>query len=398
MSEPPSEGPRSGSSRRTLLRRLAATSGIAGVAAGAGGTVGTAATRSEVGPTVLTQNVYLGVDVSRLLRANSIREFRRIVGRFLEGIDPAVYRARADAVAAEVAAADPDVIALQEAALFRKQEPGDYTTDGAESAETEVVDLLAEVEAALDARGLDYGRAAATTASDAELPGRTDDGPVDLRVTDRDALLVRADRRFDGVVTDTFDTDIAFAVPETDQEVSLRRGYARADVTVDGTEFAAVSTHLESVSSTLRVIQARELSEALEGTDSVVLCGDLNSGPGYEPAAYRLLVDEYDDAFERVYPRARGSTCCQSPDLRNDRSELSRRIDAVLTSGDLRAVDVSRINHRRADRVDVAVDDGEEDEDDGGATGEEGGDEDDERCVTVWPSDHAGLVATFERS
>jgi len=366
-----SGGPGSGSNRRAVLRGLAGAVGAS--VAGRGLTVGRAETPPRA--TVLTQNVYLGLDFSRLLGASSYEGLRRTVGRFLSEIEPAEYRARADGVAAAVATADADVVALQEASLFRKQEPGDFASVGADGAATEVVDLLAEVERALEARGLRYDRAAVATTSDAELPAETEDGPVDLRVTDRNALLVRAGVDVDGVVTNSYDADLPLTVPGTDQEVALRRGYARADVATDETAFTAVSTHLESVSSFFRVVQARELLDDLRGTNPVVLCGDLNSGPGYDPAAYDLLTDNFTDSYDRVNPRATGNTCCQSPDLRNDQSELSRRIDAVLRRGDLQATDVRRVNHRRGDRLEV---------------------DDEGRSVSVWPSDHAGVVATFE--
>jgi len=366
-----SGGPGSGSNRRAVLRGLAGAVGAS--VAGRGLTVGRAETPPRA--TVLTQNVYLGLDFSRLLGASSYEGLRRTVGRFLSEIEPAEYRARADGVAAAVATADADVVALQEASLFRKQEPGDFASVGADGAATEVVDLLAEVERALEARGLRYDRAAVATTSDAELPAETEDGPVDLRVTDRNALLVRAGVDVDGVVTNSYDADLPLTVPGTDQEVALRRGYARADVATDETAFTAVSTHLESVSSFFRVVQARELLDDLRGTNPVVLCGDLNSGPGYDPAAYDLLTDSFTDSYDRVNPRATGNTCCQSPDLRNDQSELSRRIDAVLRRGDLQATDVRRVNHRRGDRLEV---------------------DDEGRSVSVWPSDHAGVVATFE--
>ncbi|MFB9826008.1 endonuclease/exonuclease/phosphatase family protein [Halobaculum roseum] len=337
--------------------------------------MGRAATPSEGTATVLTQNVYLGLDFSRLLGARSYRELRRTVGRFLSEVEAAEYRARADAVSAAVEATDADVVALQEASLFRKQEPGDFASVGAESADTQVVDILAEVERALEARGLRYERAAVTTTSDAELPAETDDGPVDLRVTDRNALLVRAGVAVDNVVTNSYEADLALPVPGTDQEVALRRGYAQVDVATDEVEFTAVSTHLESVSSFLRVVQARELIDDLRGTNPVVLCGDLNSGPEYEPAAYQVLTERFTDSYDRVKPRSKGNTCCQSPDLRNDRSQLSRRIDAVLRRGALRATDARRVNHKRSDRLEVDGDDGR---------------------VSVWPSDHAGVLATFE--
>jgi len=159
--------------------------------------------------------------------------------------------------------------------------------------------------------------------------------------------------------------------------MALRRGHCRAALTVDGVPFTAVSTHLESVSSFLRLLQARELVSSLPENRPVVLCGDLNSGPGYESGAYDLLTDSFRDPYARLHPDTPGNTCCQAPDLRNDRSRLNRRIDVVLCRGGVRATEIGRVNHRARDRRTLWR-----------------GDE----SVSVWPSDHAGLVATIERA
>lgn len=363
-------GTESGGSRRAFLRGLA---GVGVGVVGASGATAVAARTPRV--TVLTQNVYFGFDLSPLLVADSLRGFRRIVGGFVDDLDPAVYRARADAIAAAVVAADADVVALQEATLFRVQRPSDYTSRGATAATEVAVDLLTEVEAALDRRGLAYERAAVTRTSDAELPGVTADGSVDLRITDRNALLVRQGIDVDRRVTSRFDTSVGVQIPETTQTVALRRGYARADLSMDGVRFTAVSTHLESVSSFLRYLQAAELLDDLPRRRPVVLAGDLNSGPGTDSAAYDLLTESFTDPFVRLRYQG-GRTCCQSASLRNDRSNLDRRIDAVLRRGRLRATAVDRVNHRRTDRVTVRRD----------------GDDD---SVSLWPSDHAGVVATF---
>ncbi|PSQ07160.1 hypothetical protein BRC97_04165 [Halobacteriales archaeon QS_6_71_20] len=359
----------SGTSRRDVLGGMA---GALGVGVGAGTT---AARATAAAPTVLTQNLYLGVDFTRLLGAASYREFRRTVGDILAGIDPETYRARVDAVAATVETHAPDVIALQEASLFRTQEPGDFASPDGARASTVVVDILAAFEAALRARGLNYRRAAVTTTSDAELPATTDDGPVDFRVTDRVALLVRDGVDATDVVADTYDADISVPVPNANRTVALRRGYCRATVTVGETTFTAVSTHLESVSSFFRVLQARELLAALPDDGAVVLGGDFNSGPDHESSAYDLLTESFRDPYARLRPDTAGHTCCQAPDLRNDRSRLNRRIDAVLCRGGVRATDVGRVNHREADRRTVSRG---------------------SRTVSLWPSDHAGVVATFE--
>jgi endonuclease/exonuclease/phosphatase family metal-dependent hydrolase len=361
---------------------LGGAAGLATVASPSGafgGTVGSNAgasttTQSTTAPTVLTQNAYLGVDLFRLFRAESADEFRRIAGELLAEVDPALYAARADAIAGAVAAAEADVVALQEAALLRTQRPGDFGTDDATPATSVLVDFLSLVESALADRDLDYEVAAVTTTTDVELPAETDDGQVDVRLTDRDVLLVRGDHAVDDGVAATFETALPIPLPESDRAVSLERGYCSAEVTVDGVAFTAVSTHLESVSPVARRRQARELLDALPDSRPVVVGGDFNSGPGTETDAYDRLTSEFSDAHATLASDD-GYTCCQAGSLRNDRSRLDRRIDALLYRGPVRPTAVGRVGHRPEDRIEADVD---------GET------------VRIWPSDHAGVVGTFE--
>lgn len=346
---------------------LSSTAGLAtGLVGATGGQSPTA--------TVVTQNAYLGFDVAELVRASSLAAVRDVTGGFLAGIDPELYAARAEGIAAAVATADADVVALQEAVLLRRQEPGDYGSESSEPATDVLVDFLDRILTALAARGLDYAVAAETVTNDFELPAETGEGPVDLRITDRDVLLVRGDLDTADPVTGTYDTSLALPIPDSDRRLTVNRGYSAVDVTVEGVTFRAVSTHLESASSRYRRRQARELLDALPA-GPVVLCGDLNSAPGED--AYALLTRSLTDAYAELRPDADGPTCCQATDLRNDDSLLDRRIDTLLYRGPVRPTAIGRVGHQPSDRTAAEVD---------GET------------VRVWPSDHAGVVGTFELS
>jgi len=357
------------------VTRRAVLGSAAGIAAGIGTATKTAATNQSVAATVMTQNAYLGFDIAELLRAESLVEVREITGGFLAGIEPDVYGARADSIAAAVETADADVVALQEAVLLRRQQPGDYGTDSSEPAGEVVVDFLERIRAALADQGLDYTVAAETVANDFELPAETDNGPVDLRVTDRDVLLVRSDLDTADPVTGTYDAALELPIPDSNQTLPINRGYSAVDVTVDGVDVRAVSTHLESASPRYRRQQARELLDTLPTTGPVFLCGDLNSAPG--EAAYDLLTRSLTDPYTELRPDSDGATCCQTKDLRNDQSLLDRRIDALLYRGAVEPTAIGRVGHESSDRTAVEVD---------GET------------VRVWPSDHAGVVGSFELS
>jgi len=358
---------------QSRLTRRALVGGVAGLAVGTAvsGTV-SAATPTSV--TVLNQNAYLGVDLTRLLAARSLDDVRRIAGELLERVEPAVYEARAGALADAIAEHGPDVVALQEVAVLRTQRPGDVGSDSAEPATDVVLDFLSAIESALAERRLDYEVVAETVTTDVELPASDEEGPVDVRITDRDVLLARNDLDAEPAASGTYDADLRYPLPEGG-EIAVRRGFCAADVTVDGVGFTAVSTHLESISESVRRRQARELVDRLPPDRPVVCCGDFNSGPGGETATYDELTDPFDDPWATSRPDADGSTCCQAADLRNERSQLDRRVDGILVRGAVTPGAIQRIGHRSGDRVTVTVE----------------GD-----TVEVWPSDHAGLVGTFE--
>lgn len=368
MEKSPGQGCRT--TRRAFVRGTAAAVGGLGAAG-----LGVDPAAAAATPTVLTRNVYLGLDLKRLFDARSLADVRAIAGDILAEVEPATYEARAGAIAAEIDATAPDVVALQEAALLRTQRPGDFGTDDSTAAGTVLVDLLAMIDAALADRDLEYEIAATTVTTDVELPADTPDGPADVRITDRDVLLVHSDHDTRETATSTYGAAIPFPVPETRKIIQLRRGFCRADTLVDGVPFTVVSTHLESVSGDVRAQQADELLGTLPTTRPVVLCGDFNSGPRTNPETYDRLTGAFDDAYAALQQEGDDATCCQPATLTNDQSRLDRRFDLVLYRGGVQPVDVSLVGHRPEDRV-SARRDGEQ--------------------VQLWPSDHAGVVATLE--
>ncbi|PSP84934.1 hypothetical protein BRC96_04050 [Halobacteriales archaeon QS_6_64_34] len=361
----PPDTTRSPVTRRALLGSTVA------VAAGLVGASGTAAASQSPAATVVSQNAYLGFDIVELLGAESLAEVRTITGGFLGDIEPELYAARADAIAESAATADADVVALQEAVLLRRGQSG---ADGSESGDV-VVDLLDGIRTALAERGLDYTVAAESVANDIELPAETDDGPATLRITDRDVVLVRSDLDTADPVAGTYDAALELPIPESDRTLPITRGYSAVTVTVGGIDVGVVSTHLESASPRYRHRQAGDLLDALPETGPVVVCGDFNSAPG--EAAYDRLTRSLTDPHAELRPDATGATCCQAKNLQNDESLLDRRIDAMLYRGGVRPMAIRRVGHRPDDRISVEVD---------GET------------VRVWPSDHAGVVGSFELS
>lgn len=148
---------------------------------------------------------------------------------------------------------------------------------------------------------------------------------------------------------------------------------AAVDVKIRGKSFRFISTHLDAIclpfTSAIQQAQAAELLGGPAATDlPVLLVGDLNSPDDGTGATYNNLIGAgFADAAVEAGLRS-SPTCCQAPNLLNAVSILNRRIDYVLSRPEFKVLG--------ADIV-----------------GEEPGD----RTVSgLWPSDHAGVVATVE--
>lgn len=183
------------------------------------------------------------------------------------------FEGRAKALAGRIAREKPDLVALQEAALWRFRPAG-----GKEVVLYDNLDLL---RAALKKLGVPYDKVAEISLTDLALDGDQIGGA--LRWTDRNAVLVRSDLRrpkfyLSNVHSQTYDATFPFA------GLTITAGYISADVHIGGERFRFVTTHLESPvpgvgeATDVQVAQAQELIEALRDVRMpVVICGDFNS-------------------------------------------------------------------------------------------------------------------------
>ncbi len=318
--------------------------------------------------TVMTQNLYLGADLTPLLTSADINQLRSRVADAWQQIQETDFRQRAKALATEIAAKRPDLIGLQEVALYRIQWPGDFF-DGNTPATFVVLDFLWSLLKELYARGLFYTVAATSTNLDIEVPSATG---VDIRFTDRDVILARAGLWLTGTTLSNpqngnFVSKLHLSVAGF--QVDILRGWAAIDVNMPGKTFRFVNTHLEAFNSLVQLAQANELVQGPGNTNlPLVLAGDFNSPPG-DPT-YKSLTDPapagagLHDAWDPV-ANGPGFTCCQAEDLSNFPSSLNTRIDLVLFRGAFTVLGVDVVGEDLADRT----------------------------PSNLWPSDHAGVVA-----
>jgi endonuclease/exonuclease/phosphatase family metal-dependent hydrolase len=329
---------------------------------------------------VMTRNLYLGADLLPVLTATTPEDFAAAANGVVQSVTVANdFRARAGALAAEIASARPDLVGLQEASLWQTQTPGDGT---ATPATTVVYDFVAILLGELSARGLPYVVAEDISLFDVEVPvpisTTVPPALMDVRLTDRQVILAIGGLPTSSPRSAVFPGETLVPVTVLDPSggtttLVIDRGWTAVNATVGGQQVAFYNTHLEAFDEDARNAQAAVLRGLLdaETVTSVVLVGDLNSDPeGISPTAYTTVRgSDFSDLWTDRNPSDPGFTCCFDPDLTVSAETLSERIDHILWRGALNPVSATRVGEDPADRTGTPP---------------------------RWPSDHAGVVGTFD--
>lgn len=343
--------------------------------------------------TVLTRNLYVGADFSPVVLAlaqGNLSDIPALVSTAYEQIVASDFPTRAKALAAEIGATRPELVGLQEVSLIRTQFPGLLITGQATPATDVAYDYLEILLAQLRALGIEYAAVTAVTNLDVQLPN---DRGLDVRLTDRDVILARADLppghlRLSNPQAANFAVNLT--IPAGDGAVTVFRGWCAVDVFLRGRNFRFINSHFDDASLLIRHAQAAELLSGPANVSApVILAGDFNSpadpptqvlGGGKKKGdandAYALFLDAgFADAWRTQFPGIRGDTCCQAADLQNDTSILDTRIDLVLFRGpDLSLESVDLLGETPSDRIiSLLVPD---------------------IARLLWPSDHGGVVAS----
>jgi len=304
------------------------------------------------------------------------------------------FASRATAMGEEAARFGPHLIGFQEVTLFE-------LFDGAEF--VPILDYEAMLLAAL---GPDYAVAAKsenfqTPIMPVTLPSVPCAGdqscapPPDcafigecllIRLTDYDLVVARTDVATENPQAHRFTYNLGdgpFADPSI--PFPIYRGWASVDATIDGLEFRFASTHLEPADlpdgsivpalEQLQRLQAGELAELIGMELPVVSVGDYNTDAyGASTATYEdLLAHGFEDAWSQS---GGGMTCCQTEDLSIRQSIRDRRVDLIMLRGEFGLLEPGIQGSVRArvlgSRISDLTDTG------------------------LWPSDHAGVLATMK--
>src|SRR4051794_24172437 len=210
-----------------LLAVVAALLPAVPAAAAAGGTT----------LTVMTRNLYVGTGLDNTVKATTFSDFVAAVTQDWANVIATDFPTRARALADEIVDAQTDVVGLQEVALWREQTPSDLVTGATTgpNATQVVYDYLALLQDALAARGSPYVAVAVSTNADVEAPRATSATTfTDVRLTDRDVILVRAPLARDFRSARSGHYLAQFSVTNgTGTPVTFTRGWTSADYRPD---------------------------------------------------------------------------------------------------------------------------------------------------------------------
>ena len=248
--------------------------------------------------TLMTWNIYQGANQSSIFTATTPSEFVTAVGSAYNRIQATNFIERADSIAEKIQEIRPDLIGLQEVILLRTQIPSDGHATPATNISFDYLQILIDT---LAERGLIYEPVVVQASTDIEVPGVTSTGLVDIRFTDRDVLLARANTNF--TLSNTNGTQFVAKLPLTTPfgTSNILRAWVSVDVTFDnGDKVRVVSTHLEALSPVIQELQADELIDWSDNTHlPIIFIGDFNSNAaGTGTKTYTKLKDvDFIDAW-----------------------------------------------------------------------------------------------------
>lgn len=336
---------------------------------------------------VMTYNVYLGTDLGPLLQASSEPDFLVAAIRAYAELRQSDFPARAGQIAEQIAEVLPDMVGLQEVALWSVSSP--YAPGSPPVAPfVTKYDFLRLVLDSLKTHHLRYLAASADTTSDVAAPvptafdGQGNPTSFDLvRFQDRDVILVRAGVRFRDPQHARFNTFIPLNL--FGNQTGLYRGWCSIEATVDGRSFRFLNTHLEAESPDVNLAQANELVTLLEDVRGpLIWVGDFNSDANTAAPSYALITGAgFTDLWPLAHPGNPGLTNGPNDGVGALNAEgalvpypsltFDKRIDLVLL----------RDRHLTPHRVSAAI---------------FGNQPDDRTASGLWPSDHAAVGMVFK--
>ena len=311
--------------------------------------------------TVMTRNIFLGADLGPALGATGTPEFIAANGAIFAQMQASNMPVRAKGLADEIRKRKPDLVGLQEAALWRTGPLDINAALEQQPVATEVYqDFLRLLLQRLNRKTKTYKAVVVANEFDFEAPADFDldsstgtlgaDG--NGRLTMRDVILIRrgAGIKVRKAKTGQFDPGISYSAKVGGVvDVTVVRGWARIDVKVRNSPWFRFGTvHLEAFDDrterpSVRAQQAQAFADAIRKRQKrngarmpLVALGDFNSDvPGLVPGDEQAFEAMLADGFTDIGTKEPLSCCIQnSYDLKTggSRKDFDHRVDQIWTN------------------------------------------------------------------
>jgi endonuclease/exonuclease/phosphatase family metal-dependent hydrolase len=338
--------------------------------------------------TVMTRNIFLGADLGPALRASSASAFTGAAGEIFRQLESTNFPKRAKGLAQEIQERKPDLIGLQEVALWREGPVNIAAITSQKPTASKVYqDFLKILLREINKGKVKYEVVTVQDEFDFEAPTDVDGNPAtgtfgaekDYRLTMRDAILRKKGKRVkvknpQGAQykkKNSFTVNVAGAVTVT----SIRGWVSTRAKVGKGPWFTFANTHLEAFDDrtevpSVRARQAREFAKAMAKTKGpLIALGDFNSdSPGLVPGDEQAFEVLRKAGFRDIGTTTPLSCCLATSDdmqTGGDISEFDHRVDQIFTT-----------TPKRVKKVKTWV------------TGRE-------QSFGFWHSDHAGVVGRY---
>jgi hypothetical protein len=315
---------------------------------------------------VMSRNLYLGADLTPGTSASSIPDLVNAAGTILNQVDENKFQVRAKGLATEILNKQPDLVGLQEAALWR-DDPCDVNPMPPSATHVRKGgDFLGLLLDNLNKNGNNYRLVVAQPEFDFQIWANTDGDSstgspfgcdTEGRLTMRDAILARAGSDVQTKNPKGAHFNTLLQVRPGGVPIDVTRGWTSVNAKVGNSpRFRFVNTHLEAFDNQpsnhtnqgtdvgngkIRKAQAQELvaqGGAAHANKPVILVGDLNSDvktaikPGDGAADWWLLKHGMTERSTRD-PLG----CCLDANVLKvgdggDVSQFDHKVDHVMTN------------------------------------------------------------------
>jgi endonuclease/exonuclease/phosphatase family metal-dependent hydrolase len=304
----------------------------------------------------MTRNLYLGADLTPAIGAPSLEALAAANGQILREVTANDFPTRAEGLADEIREQKPDLVGLQEVALWRTAPPSVAPLLTGPSATTVRYDFLAELLSELNGHffGPKYEVVVVQQEFDLEAPAdensKPGDGPaaegipnaeINGRLTMRDVILAKKGPFVQTWNAESGNFDTLLEVPVLGKPLPIARGWTATEAWVRGAgPFRFVNTHLEAFHPLIRAAQAAELvapGGPATSTNPVVLLGDLNSDDDTVEGADRLAYEVLLGAGFVERSTDEPLSCCLNSSLLAEGaggsvSDFDHQVDHVMTN------------------------------------------------------------------